>query len=75
MNPEEQSYFRFSLAIAIILIVVVSFATIMRKPQTTKPVEKSSFEKVAEYEDCAIIRWTDQSNRWIFFNKNAMILK
>jgi len=56
MNPEEQSYFRFVLAIAIILVVVISFATVMRKPQTTKPVEKSSFEKVAEYEDCAIIR-------------------
>ena len=69
MNPEEQSYFRFSLAIAIILIVVVSFATIMRKPQTTKPVEKPSFEKVAEYENCAIIRWTDPSNRYQYFMK------
>ena len=64
MNPEERSV----LAIAIIL-VVVSFATIMRKPQTTKPVEKLSFEKVAEYEDCDIIRWTDPSNRYQYFMK------
>ena len=69
MNPEEQSYFRFALAIAIIMIVVVSFATIMHKPQTTKPVGKPSFEKVAEYEDCAIIRWTDPSNRYQYFMK------
>ena len=69
MNPEEQGYFRFVLAIAIILVVVVSFATIMRKPQTTKPVEKPSFEKVAEYENCDIIRWTDQSNRFQYFMK------
>ena len=69
MTPEEQGYFRFVLAIAIILVVVVSFATIMRKPQTTKPVEKPSLEKVAEYEDCAIIRWKDESNRYQYFIK------
>ena len=69
MNPEEQNYFRFVLTIAIILVVVVSFATIMRKLLISKPVEKPSFEKVAEYEDCAIIRWTDESNRYQYFMK------
>ena len=70
MNPEEQGYFRFVLAIAIILVVVVSFATIIRYiPESPKPVEKPSFEKVAEYEDCAIIRWTDPSNRYQYFMK------
>ena len=70
MNPEEQSYFRFALAIAIILVTVVSFATIIRDiPESPKPVEKPSFEKVAEYENCDIIRWTDPSNRFQYFMK------
>jgi len=70
MTPEEQGYFRFVLAIAIILVVVVSFATIIRYiPESSKPVEKPSFEKVAEYKDCAIIRWTDPSNRYQYFMK------
>ena len=69
MTLDEKEYFRFALAIAIILVVVVSFATIMRKPQTPKPVEKPSFEKVAEYENCDIIRWTDPSNRFQYFMK------
>ena len=70
MTPEEQGYFRFVLAIAIILVVVVSFATIIRYiPESSKPVEKPSLEKVAEYEDCAIIRWTDPSNRYQYFIK------
>jgi len=69
MTLDEKEYFRLALAIAIILVVVVSFATIMRKPLISKPVEKPSFEKVAEYEDCAIIRWTDPSNRYQYFMK------
>ena len=70
MTPEEQKYFRFALAVSIILVTVVSFTTVMlHKPQTTKSVEKPSFEKVAEYEDCAIIRWTDPSNRYQYVMK------
>jgi hypothetical protein len=69
MTLDEKEYFRFALATAIILVVVVSFATIMRKPLISKPVEKPSFEKVAEYEDCDIIRWTDPSNRYQYFMK------
>jgi len=69
MTLDEKEYFRLALAIAIILVVVVSFATIMHKPQTAKPVEKPSFEKVAEYENCDIIRWTDPSNRFQYFMK------
>ena len=70
MNPEEQKYFRFALTTAIILVVVVSFITIIRyTPESPKPVEKPSFEKVAEYENCDIIRWTDPSNRFQYFMK------
>ena len=70
MTPEEQKYFRFALAVSIILVTVVSFTTVMlHKPQTAKPVEKPSFEKVAEYENCDIIRWTDPSNRYQYFMK------
>lgn len=69
MNPEIRINIFCVLATAIILVTGASFATIMRKPQTTKPVEKPSFEKVAEYENCDIIRWTDPSNRYQHFMK------
>ena len=70
MNPEEQGYFRFTLTEAVVLVAVVSFITIIWYiPESPKPVEKLSFEKVAEYEDCDIIRWTDPSNRFQYFMK------
>jgi len=69
MNPKEQSYFHLALAVSIILVTVVSTTVMLHKPQTTKPVEKPSFEKVAEYENCDIIRWTNPSNRYQYFMK------
>jgi len=62
MNPEEQSYFRFTLAIAITLVAVVSFATVMLyRPEPTESKPTTSARVVDTYEGCDIVEWS-QSN-------------
>lgn len=58
MNPEEQSYFRFTLAIAITLVTVVSFATVMLyRPEPTESKSITSARVVDTYEGCDIVEW------------------
>ena len=58
MNSEEQKYFRFVLAIAIILVTVVSFATVMLyKPEPTESKSTTSARVVDTYDGCDIIEW------------------
>ena len=58
MNSEEQKYFRFALAIAIILVTVVSFATVMLyKPEPTESKPTTSARVVDTYDGCDIIEW------------------
>jgi hypothetical protein len=58
MNKEEQSYFRFTLAVAIILVTVVSFATVMLyKPEPTESKPTTSARVVDTYEGCDIVEW------------------
>ena len=62
MNPEEQSYFRFTLAVAIILVTVVSFATvILYNPKPTESKPTTSARVVDTYDGCDIVQWS-QSN-------------
>jgi len=62
MNPEEQSYFRFALSIAVVLIAVVSFATVMLyRPEPTESKPTTSARVVDTYEGCDIVQWS-QSN-------------
>ena len=62
MNPEEKTYFRFALSVAIILVTVVSFATVMLyKPEPTESKPTTSARVVDTYEGCDIVEWS-QSN-------------
>ena len=62
MNPEEQSYFRFTLAIAITLVAVVSFATVMLyRPEPTESKPTTSARVVDTYKGCDLVEWS-QSN-------------
>ena len=58
MNPEEQSYFRFTLVIAITLVTVVSFATVMLyRPEPTESKPTTSARVFDTYEGCDIVEW------------------
>ena len=58
MNPEEKTYFRFALSVAVVLIAIVSFATvILYNPEPTESKPTTSARVVDTYEGCDIVEW------------------
>lgn len=55
----------FAIIVSGIVVTAIAFYQLLK----ITPTEKPSFEKVAEYENCAIIRWINPSNRYNYFMK------